>query len=205
MKAMKKIQIVFLTAVLFVVLSVTAFAGNGPYHIGVAIPVSVHGGGTVEIRPVANAPDPSEKQLKIKGAESKSFHFTWTEPGIYRYRISQRQGKDKGILYDKSIFLLTTQVKASDTGLTVIHTIESNKGKTEKIQFRNRRVLASRRVPEGDTPASGGRTGANRITAASTGELFAVRIVAMVGILAMGALFAVLMKGKERKRYEKVE
>lgn len=95
---------------------------------GAALPVTVRTDGTatdavytVSITPQDSAPAPAQSSLQIKSGGTAYFTgFAFTEPGDYRYRVTEAKGTAADTTYDARAYTVTVRVTSRADG--TLHT-----------------------------------------------------------------------------------
>ena len=162
-----------------------------------------------------NAPFPETDKLSVKGADTGVFELEVTEPGTYKYRVSQISGKSSDISYDNKVYdvyLCVTDNGTEELVYSISVTLENSAIKPDEIYFENYvdnvkpPTPPSEDPPSEDPPArdpdsnpSADRTG--RITGSlfsmKTGENNSLYIGIFAGtmvLLAAGAVVYILIK-----------
>lgn len=71
----------------------------------------------VVIEPLDSSfPKPVKDVISVEGGSSASFEIVAGEPGTYGYRICERKGSDKDIIYDDRSYEVTVFVTSDDDG-----------------------------------------------------------------------------------------
>lgn len=88
----------------------------------------------------SDSPKPNESSIRVEQSGKGGFTIDITEPGTYRYRISEKTGNDPDINYDKSVYIATVFVQNGDGGKLVYSLTVAEMGKTNKpdsVAFKN--------------------------------------------------------------------
>lgn len=109
-------------------------------NLKVAIPVTVHDKGIITIKPINNDIKAEQSELNIEG--DGQFILNYTEPGDYKYLITQQVGNNRAIIYDSKNYYVTVSVISENNVLNsnIIITTD-NKVKIDKIEFTNKRII----------------------------------------------------------------
>ena len=155
---MKKIVAAALLIGLLSLLPISAPAAQAGDAAEAVLPVQVRLGGriargesfTVTLEPLdQDAPMPDSAELTLSAGETDaqeaagSFVIRYTAPGIYRYRVAQRQGVTPGITYDTAVYYVTVTVFYDGQGMlqcavAVRRNAPDAAKKSEGITFSNR-------------------------------------------------------------------
>ena len=124
----------------------------------------------IKISPLSkNDPVPSSQIVDISENSRDYFEIYITEPGTYRYEISETAGNDSKIQYDKEVYEVTVFVtNTADDELTysVTTKLKGAKTKPQKIEFQNKIIGASQTVttPQVTTETAQTTTNVNPLT-----------------------------------------
>lgn len=172
---MKKIVAAALLIGLLSLLPISAPAAQAGDAAEAVLPVQVRLGGriargesfTVTLKPLdQDAPMPDSAELTLSAGETDaqeaagSFVIRYTAPGIYRYRVAQRQGVTPGITYDTAVYYVTVTVFYDGQGMlqcavAVRRNAPDAAKKSEGITFSNRGRGSSHPPSDPAVPASG--------------------------------------------------
>ena len=88
------------------------------------------------------APMPKKDTLVFKGAGKDKFGIEIEEPGTYQYKIYERTGKNKKVIYDDTKYTVTVFVTHDDNGILDAKIILSDGGlfKPSAAKFTNEPV-----------------------------------------------------------------
>lgn len=124
---LKKLMAAALTLGLLCLTFIPAsMAAEGDYAVTARIPVSVAATGAVpekaETYAVAltaadkTAPMPEKTTLSVTDTDDAAFSIAYTEPGVYRYEVTQTAGADTTAAYDETVYAVTVTVFNNDKG-----------------------------------------------------------------------------------------
>lgn len=88
------------------------------------------------------SPMPEKSTLVFKGAGEKNIGIVIDEPGTYQYKVYERAGKNKKIIYDDTTYTVTVFVTQDDNGILDAKVILSKGGlfKPSAAKFTNKEV-----------------------------------------------------------------
>ena len=168
---MKKIVAAALLIGLLSLLPISAPAAQAGGAAEAVLPVQVRLGGriargesfTVTLEPLdQNAPMPDSAELALSAGEmdAQEAAVRYTAPGIYRYRVAQRQGVTPGITYDTAVYYVTVTVFYDGQGMlqcavAVRRNVPDAAKKSEGITFSNRGRGSSHPPSDPAVPVSG--------------------------------------------------
>lgn len=91
-----------------------------------------------------DSPRPEKEHLRLTNQETGVFLIPITEPGTYFYRIYEKAGNDRGIVYDANVYLVTV-FAANDRQEHLICAVsagvEGKQNKTDKLIFCHQPIL----------------------------------------------------------------
>lgn len=128
---------IFLVCIVCLLINTAVFAQDEK-SITTYIPVSCTGKNTTEtfIYDLEYAPSPYQTvvtdKLELKDGQKGQFEVSYTYPGDYHYKVSQREGSDASTKYDKTIYDVDVYVTEDDDGVLHTEVIAYKAGKKEK-------------------------------------------------------------------------
>ncbi|MBQ5334704.1 MAG: LPXTG cell wall anchor domain-containing protein [Oscillospiraceae bacterium] len=108
----------------------------------------------IAITPDASAPVPASGSISVTENSGGVFEIGITEPGTYRYQISETAGSDDSITYDGRVYEVTVFVEngAADT---LVYAVTANEAgdaeKADQIRFENAAEAETASVTETET------------------------------------------------------
>ena len=79
-------------------------------------------------------PAPASRTLEISENSTGTFEIEITEPGTYRYQISENTGSDSAVTYDERVYEVTVFAENSVSDTLVCAVIANLAGSTEKAE-----------------------------------------------------------------------
>lgn len=103
-----------------------------------------------------NAPMPSETVISMAPGKG-CFEIEIDEPGTFSYKIYERNGENKDIIYDTTVYYVTLFVTQDDTGVLDYKVILSKEGsvKPTEVTFVNRVAGAENNKDDSDKKEKG--------------------------------------------------
>lgn len=85
----------------------------------------------------------SSTENKIVSIKDGNIELLFKEPGIYSYKIYEKEGENKNIIYDDTVYKLYCYVENSEENRNMLKAsfvLDDGSGKKEKLYFENRYI-----------------------------------------------------------------
>lgn len=204
-----KTKISALLCAVFLVMGMgtTAMAAES-YQVTIPAVVAVSGTGapqnevyTLVLEAVDNAPLPEETELSVTGAGTVSFGpVTYTTPGDYNYKVTQKAGSTENMTYDTAVIDVTVRVLCNEEGnleANIWAIRDGNEQKLDEIKFTNTYT-----EPEKKTVTHIDNTKKSTPKTGDTSEIYMWSLITGTTVLLLAALLIVGFRRKKKLQGE---